>query len=189
MAPPSDHWTISRPVFESLLERLGEGGADGAAEYEVVRRKLIAFLDRRGALAPDTAADEVLDRVARRIEAGEPIRSLRAFIFGVARHVLMEGARRDSRERSASETLAAIGAHQDSAEAERRLDCLEHCLGALARESRELVELYHGSDEPRPALADRLRLTPGAMRTRVHRLRNDLSGCLARCLEQGRDRA
>jgi DNA-directed RNA polymerase specialized sigma24 family protein len=184
---PSDPWTISRGALESLLVRLAEGGASGAVQYEVVRRKLIRFLELRGAAWPESAADEALDRVARKVEAGEPIQNLRAYIFGVARHVLLEGARRDRRERLAHDAWAGTGEPDGAAEAERRLQCLEGCLRELPAESRALVEGYHaraGTREDREALARRFGLTPGALRTRMHRLRNELASCLERCLQK-----
>lgn len=185
MASPSDRWTISRAALQSLLDRLGQDGADGAAEYERVRRKLIGFLELRGSLAPEATADETLDRVARKLEEGERVESMRAYVFGVARYVLLEEQRRGMREGAARRAWALLEADQRDAAAERRLRCLEGCLGRLPAESRDLVERYHGHSGPvdRVELAHRFGTTPGALRVKMHRLRNQLGACLGRCLE------
>jgi DNA-directed RNA polymerase specialized sigma24 family protein len=186
MATPSDRWTLNQSALASLIERLGQGDA---REYEVVRRKLIAFLDLRGAARPEVAADETLDRVARKIEEGVAIESLRAYVFGVARRVLLESERRERRERIVQETWVLLHHEPDASDAEtqRRLACLGKCLKKLSAENRALIEAYHGSTRGparsgREALAARLGLSEGALRTRAHRIRNELGACARRCL-------
>lgn len=185
MATPSDRWTLDRTALASLIARLD--GSD-AREYEVLRRKLIGFFDLRGIAGPDAAADETLDRVARKLQRGEPVQSLRAYVFGVARKVLLERLRREHRESVVQETWILL--HGDPGaphETERRLACLEKCLDALSPENRALVEAYHGlgggADESRRALAAKLGVSGTALRTRVHRLRNALGACLRTCLD------
>ena len=186
MATPSDRWTLNQSALASLIERLGQGDA---REYEVIRRKLIAFLDLRGAARPEGAADETLDRVARKLEEGVAIQSLRAYVFGVARRVLLESERRERRERIVQETWVLLRHEPDASDAEtqRRLVCLEKCLEKLSSEDRALIETYHGGTRGtarsgRVALADRLDLSDGALRTRAHRIRNELGACARQCL-------
>jgi DNA-directed RNA polymerase specialized sigma24 family protein len=178
MATPEGRWTLNPTALASLIERLGAGDPQ---EYETIRRKLIGFLELRGALRPEVAADETLDRVARKLEAGERIENLRAFVFGVARHVLLEGDRRERRERVSRETWVLLRSDPGAdAETERLFACLEHCLKALTPENRALIEGYHGctSRADRVALGARLKVSDAALRTRAHRIRNELSACL-----------
>jgi len=186
MATPSDRWTLNQTALASLIERLGRGDA---REYEVLRRKLIAFLDLRGAARPEVAADETLDRVARKLEDGVAIESLRAYVFGVARRVLLESERRERRERIVQEAWVLLHREPDApdAETQRRLACLDKCLRSLAAENRAIIEAYHGSAGGslrggRVDLAARLNLSEGALRTRAHRIRNELGACARRCL-------
>ena len=186
MATPSDRWTLNQTALASLIERLGRGDA---REYEVLRRKLIAFLDLRGAARPEVAADETLDRVARKLEEGVAIESLRAYVFGVARRVLLESERRERRERIVQEAWVLLHREPDApdAETQRRLACLDTCLRSLSAENRAIIEAYHGSAGGslrggRVALAARLNLSEGALRTRAHRIRNELGACARRCL-------
>jgi DNA-directed RNA polymerase specialized sigma24 family protein len=186
MATPSDRWTLSQSALASLIERLGQGDA---REYEILRRKLVAFLDLRGAARPEVAADETLDRVARKLQEGVAIESLRAYVFGVARRVLLESERRERRERIAQEAWVLLH-HEPEApdeETRARLECLEKCLRSLSTENRAIIEAYHGSAGGslrggRVALAARLNLSVGALRTRAHRIRNELGACARRCL-------
>jgi DNA-directed RNA polymerase specialized sigma24 family protein len=184
MATPTDRWTLNRSALESLIERLGQGDA---REYETIRRKLIGFLDLRGAARPDALADETLDRVARKLEDGVAIENLRAYVFGVARLVLLESARREQRERMVQETWALLRGDQADEETQRRFACLERCLDELSAENRALIEAYHGDEDGaggRAALAARLDLPDTALRMRAHRIRNQLGACLARCLSR-----
>lgn len=182
MATPSDPWTLNRSALASLIERLGPGDA---REYEVIRRKLVAFLDLRGAARPEVAADETLDRVARKLQEGVAIQSLRAYVFGVARLVLLESERRERRDRVSRETWVLLRSEPAAdQETERRFACLERCLKELSPENRALIEAYHGSTSrnDRAALGARLEVSEAALRTRAHRIRNELGACLGRCL-------
>jgi len=185
MATPSDPWTLDRAALASLIARLDAGEA---REYEVIRRKLVAFLDLRGAAHAEAAADETLDRVARKLQEGEPVQNLRAYVFGVARRVLLECERRERRDRVTQRTWVLLhGSPATDAETERRFACLEKCLGALSAENRALVEAYHGAgggaaQDVRAALAARIGISGTALRTRAYRLRNELGACLRGCL-------
>lgn len=188
MATPSDRWELGRDALAALVERLGTGGA---GEYETLRRKLIGFFDLRGAGSPEVAADETFDRVARKLQDGTPVQNLRAYVFGVARRVLLEGERRERRDRVAQETWVLLhGEPGPDAATEERFACLERCLAALPAEARALIEAYHGkgggtAPADRAALAARLGLSDAALRTRAHRIRNELAACLGRFLARG----
>ena len=57
------------------------------------RQKLLKFFEWRGATAPEDHADEVLNRLARKIEHGEALRDLSSYSVGVARMMLLEISR------------------------------------------------------------------------------------------------
>ena len=69
---------------------------------------------------------------------------------------------------------------------ERRLDCLDRCLRALALHNRRLLLRYHhgaGREkiESREHLADELKIPLNALRIRVYRIRSGLEACVAEC--------
>jgi DNA-directed RNA polymerase specialized sigma24 family protein len=188
MATRSSPWTLGPAALASLIDRLGAGDP---REYEVVRRKLIAFMSWRGVTQPEAAADETLDRVARKLEEGLEIEgeNIRAYVFGVARRVVLEVGRQERRNHAVQEAWALLNRQADAEEGERRLACLERCLAGLSPEDRAIVEAYHGPGEEsahhrRSALGGRLGLTGGALRIRVFRIRNRLADCRGRCLQR-----
>jgi len=185
-------WALSDEGLRRLLDRLGASPEESGAVYERLHGQLVDFFDWRGVPEAETAADETLDRVARRLTEGEEVRQLRSYTYGVARHVMQERLRDQLRERQAARSARALadGVAAGAASAEERQDCLVRCLGELADDERELVVAYYRTSGPLPVLdrrglAARLGLSAGALRTRAHRLRLRLEECLRGCLHEG----
>ena len=61
--------------------RLDANPEQAAEEYEELRRRLIRFFEWRGARFPDEHADEVLNRLARKLVEGVAVHSF--FDFGL----------------------------------------------------------------------------------------------------------
>jgi DNA-directed RNA polymerase specialized sigma24 family protein len=183
-ARSSDTWTLHRAALAALVERLGPA-EEGARAYETLRRKLIAFLDWRGAAQPEAAADETLDRVARKLEEGVPIANMRAYALGIARHVLQEAERRERREHALHRSWSELRHDGGGSEEGESLQCLARCLGALSADDRALIVRYHRADdgESREAMARQLGLSYGTLRTRAHRIRTALARCIVGCLD------
>jgi RNA polymerase sigma factor (sigma-70 family) len=194
MSPrPQGGWTLTPQAFERLLGRLAAEPEAGAREYDAIRRKLALFFAMRGAPAAEELADESLDRLARRLDEGEPVDNVRAYVIGVAKRVLMEEAKRRGRERTYVDGhhMPAGPADADEELAERRSRCLQRCLGELPAESRALiVDYYRGEGaaylKERKALAERLGISYVALKTRAHRVRNRLEECLRECASGAR---
>src|SRR5438876_789374 len=85
-------WAPDAGTFHRLLVWLDEGVDSDGRRYVDMRRRLVAYFQRRGATAPDEAADETLNRVARRldeagaIDDGPPAR----YCYITAKFVLLE---------------------------------------------------------------------------------------------------
>src|SRR5947207_2231102 len=85
-------WQLTQPVFRRLLRWLDQGPGSEGQQYLEMRRRLVAYFDRKNCSAPDDLADETLNRVARRLEeeghleAETPAR----YCYIVARFVFME---------------------------------------------------------------------------------------------------
>jgi DNA-directed RNA polymerase specialized sigma24 family protein len=188
MTLSADRSSLTPDVFERFLGHLGQDRATAAAEYLRIRDKLAEFFAWRGSRWPEDHADQTLDRLARRLDEGACVAHLRAYAYGVARHVLLESARNERRRHAALQGVPAPPwpAGDEAVVRERRSVCLKHCLAALPPDSRELVVEYHlGQEgslfERRRLLAERLGIAPGALRTRVHRIRARLEACLKGC--------
>jgi DNA-directed RNA polymerase specialized sigma24 family protein len=182
-------WSLNRQAFDRLLKRLHADAETAAAQYELLRRKLIVYFELQRHTLPEMLADETLDRVARKLELGEVIQNVNAYSYGVARHILLEVARRQVRERVVLETLHAVQPENAPEVVEARVQCLERCLRELPEESRRLiVEYYQGAGvvhlEGRKELAKRLGLSYITLRTRAHRTRVQLEACMRACLDK-----
>jgi len=189
VCPRQTGWTLTAEAFDALLGSLSADATEAAQRYEHLRTALVKFFEWRGGRAPEEQADVVLDRLARKVLAGEPIDDITGFCHGIARHVLLEGFKErvheplDDRVASSGAPDAADGDH------ERQLACLDRCMGALAAAEREFALEYH---RPRGAekilvhrsLAARLGLGPAALRVRAHRLRTKLEGCVLTCVDE-----
>jgi DNA-directed RNA polymerase specialized sigma24 family protein len=186
--------------FEALLRQLGSDREQAGHAYEELRRRLVTVFAYRGCVAPDVLADETLDRVARKVSeaASADWRDLRPFVFGVAWNVARESFR-TMRTVSVDELDPADTRRPGTSIAvERRHACLDSCLTRLRSDERRLVLDYFQADRQekiaiRSAMATRLRITPNALRIRVHRVTATLAACMRQCLElamsDGLDRA
>lgn len=184
-AAPGPSTALEREALSTLLVFLGRGREDGAA-FERMRQRLIRFFHWKGAAEAESLADEVLDRVARKLAGGVKIErdDPAAYVLGVARLVYLEAVKREARARRQLDRAAAAGeaAPPDPGE-EARLHALEACLGRMSGEERALVLDYHreagqaGIDR-RQALARERGIAVNALRIRIHRLRQRLARCV-----------
>src|SRR5262249_43920389 len=172
-ASGSGQHTVSQGAFDRLLDKLGPDREAAAREYERLHCRLVDFFEGRNAPTPEELADETLDRVARKLEQGEPVEHLRAYAYGVAKLVCLEAHRRKQREQAALEELPATLTSAAGPQTEERVAALQQCLAALPEESRRMiVRYYEGSGSPvgtRKALADRLGLSYATLKTRTYR--------------------
>jgi DNA-directed RNA polymerase specialized sigma24 family protein len=180
-------WSLSAKALEGLLERLGPDRETAGCEYQALWERLVDYFGWKGAREPEVAADETLDRVARRLEQGEAIHRFGAYTFGVARRVLFEKLRLQSREQRASADAALVSAGHAPADEEARTACLMRCLERLPVEERSLIVAYYQgggrSLTSRKLLAERLGMPYATLKTRAHRLRIRLEACLRSCCE------
>jgi DNA-directed RNA polymerase specialized sigma24 family protein len=162
-----------------------------------MRRRLVAYFDRRNRPAPDELADETLNRICRTLEESGTIatRPPARYCYVVARFVLLEDFRRERKQMPASEHRAAealragirlVDPDEQAVIRERRLDCLDSCLQQLKPEQRELVVEYYRDEnrqkiERRRRLASDLGITMNALAIRVCRIRDTLMTCVEDC--------
>ena len=135
-----EKWRLTREGFNKFLSVLDTDREASARKYELLRSKLITYFDWRDCPFPEDHADDALNRVVRKLDAGEDIRDVSTYVFGIARMMLLEIARVSKRERLAF-TQLPTAASEDSVpdENEQRIECLKECLAALPERSRELL--------------------------------------------------
>jgi DNA-directed RNA polymerase specialized sigma24 family protein len=183
-------WELTRGALERLLARLDTDPSAAGEKYEHLRRALLKFFSMHGTPEPESSVDETLDRLARRLDAGEPIDDAPSFAYGVARLVRFERHRQSSAVPTTTDEGLVARAGAPEAEAEEARDgCLQHCLGHLSPHERDLIVGYYvgaGREriEGRARLAAARGLSENALRHRAQRLRDSLRTCASRCLEQ-----
>lgn len=185
---------LTREGFEALLTLLDPDRDRAGEKYEALRRRLLKFFEWKGARGAEEMADETLDRVCRRIAAGEAIRAEDPgqYALGVARNVLRESWKRDARQPVEGlgdpDRVAAFGGSGEAELVDRRFECLQSCLAALPSETARLVLEYYGGGGgsrilQRRGLATTLGIAGSALRLRLHRIRSRLEGCVSRCMD------
>lgn len=184
----ADHLTADR--FDGLLRALSEDARDAADRYALLSRRLEAYFRWQGCADGQHLADQVMDRLARRLAEGEAVVNITSYALGMARLVAKEAHAREMRERRVASQFVLMpssGQADDSA-----LTCLEGCLGRLSSDRREHLLAYYTADrsriDERRRLAQRLGVSPLALRNRMLRLRQTLEGCVARCLSKRAER-
>ena len=190
-------WPLTESAFQRLLGWLDEGADSDGQKYLEMRRRLVAYFDRKNCSTPDELADETLNRVARRLEEEGAIETdaPARYCYTLARHLFMEhlrGARRsdalieEMRRQSRGGEMPESGADDDSEIREKMLSCLEQCTAKLETLNREIITRYYTGKERvkienRRALAEELGVTANALRIRACRIRDRLEECVRRC--------
>jgi len=187
-APPKKEWVLTKEAFDRFLATLDVDREKAGVKYESVRLKLLKYFQWRGSDACDMETDETINRVARRIDEGENIYNLNAYLYGVAKLVHSESVRRRNRQAELDEAsrLEAAPVEVDSDVSERQ-GCLERCLGYLTDDDRETITEYYQFEkgkkiEHRKQLAARFGISLNALRIKAHRQRVNLEACVRECL-------
>lgn len=184
--------------FEVLLRRLDPDRDLAGARYEQLRRRLVTVLTYRGCTHAEEVADETMDRVARRLseipqgtEIGDPAR----FVFGVAWNVAREWIRR---QRTVPLPDGWDPADLGEADVSARTSdlghgCLDRCLRCLPVQDKDIVLTYYQEEglakiRHRAMVARHLKISPNALRLRIHRVTLRLRECVFHCVDTARPR-
>ncbi len=179
--------TITQEQFESLLTWLGKDRDSAARRYQTIHAGLVRIFVSKGFNDAEDLADETINRVMVRLPQirgsyiGEP-----AYYFrGVAKNIIRESLRRKEVSGSLKEARfdPVEGIPEDT---KPDLNCLDHCLERLPAQKKDLIldyYLYEGHKKIRhhKNMADQLRITEGAFRSRAHQIRLKLQNCMQQC--------
>ena len=189
--------TLSQELLQTLLAHLDPSPERAGMLYNRHRQRLVQFFTWERVIDPAALADEVIDRVARRLHDGEVIPRLGAYFLGVARLVALEDHRRAEQIgttlREYQRQVRQQQGPAPAAETQMALSCLDECLARLSPDRRAFILEYYGGDPgtriaTRQRLGERLGLQPGALRNRALRLRESLERCVAQCCAPDRHR-
>jgi len=191
-APPRQKWTLTKEAFAKMLAALDPDADLAGEKYLVIGRNLVRFFEGRGCQFADDHADEVINRVAKKVGEGEAIRDINAYCYGVARMLLLEVFKDQARQANALNEMSRHVIQSGPEELDgsgERLECLNGCLEKLPSEGRRLVLGYYQGDkqsriENRKRLTISLGIPNQALRSRAVRLREKLEACLSICLKK-----
>lgn len=204
-APPRDDRReeqrgLGRLAFTRLLDWLDDGTASNGETYLEMRRRLVAYFERRNRFAADELADETFNRIGRTLKRDGAIATTppARYCYVVARFVFLEDVRRERRQpRSHDQRADAWSGYQapsfDEDEPvllrERRLECLDRGLAELPPAQRALVlEYYREAGQQRIArrrnIAERLGITMNALGIRACRIRAALEARVTACVKE-----
>jgi len=196
-------WVLTTDAFELLLSALDPNREQAGVKYEQIRRKIIRKLEFEGSSVPEEHADEVFNRVARRLVEGERLdaESPDGYFLQTARFVLSETRRSGKRHRVSGLDDLAVGEEpslnpfeeierlEDKIRRESGLIAIEKCRQELSAEDRRIYDIYEfGSGreriERRQKLADELGEKIENLRLIVFRVGKKLFQCAEKQLEK-----
>jgi len=193
---PKSSWSLTADSLDGFLRWLDDGTDSSGQSYLEMRRRLIAYFDRKNCLNADDLADETLNRVARRLEEEKSIETETPakYCYTVARFVFMESLRaRDKKSESIDEIsrdeefrIASKNGADEREEKEKMLDCLDKCSNELDLANRDLIFRYYFGEERvkienRRSIAATLGISVNALSIRACRIRDKLEACVRRC--------
>lgn len=149
-------WILTADAFALMLSALHPDPEQAGLRYEQIRRKIIRKLEFEGSFEPEEHADEVFNRVARRITEGERLEaeSPDGYFLQTARFVLSESRRTGRAHRVSGLDDLAIGEEpslnpvEETERLEERirrelgLGAIEKCRNELPEEDRRIYDIY-----------------------------------------------
>ena len=164
----------------------GVAGEAGLARRFRERVRLFALRRLHDPAAAEDVAQETLRRVLEACRANrlENPAALPAFVFQTAQHICLQHFRSTKREGRALLRLSGEDpAHHDthplvSLIGEERRAAVREALGRLSPKDRDLLRMVYYEEVESRALAERLGVTPGALRVRKHRVLGKLAALL-----------
>jgi DNA-directed RNA polymerase specialized sigma24 family protein len=171
--------------FEKLLLWLESDRDEAGQKLKLIQTRLTRIYVSRGCVAAESLADEVVNRVAVRIDKvrqnyPDALLCCLAFVDNVYREYL--------REQQMMAAAVPPPTPRPAEELEKEDQCLRECMGELNPRERDLLTRYFQGDKGtrianRKKLAKDLGLSPNALRLQAHRLRKRVRLCLRKCLE------
>ncbi len=182
-------WELTGAAFDHLLAALSEDREEAGEKYLRLIKNLVRYFEVRGLSNAEFAADEVMNRLARKLEAGKRLENVNTYALGIARMLSLE--LRKSPEQKISNELPEIGVlpvEETKSKSERELSCLDKCLNNIPSIKKEIIIGYYQGErrikiENRKTMAEKLGIPQNALRSRAVRLRGRLEQCITKCMQ------
>lgn len=182
-------WELTETAFNKLLAALSENRDQAGEKYLLLSKNLRRYFEVRGITGAENAADEVINRLAKKLESGKQLENVNTYALGIARLVTLE--LRKSPEQKTSNELPEIATEpieENEPESAAELSCLNSCLDEITAEKKEIIVGYYKGErrekiENRKNIAEKLGIPQNALRSRAVRLRGKLEACIKKCMQ------
>lgn len=183
---------IPTESFEEILAWLNPDREVAATMYVQLHKDLSNIFKWRGFNDTEGLADEVFDRVAKKLHEVRPTYKgdPRLYFRAVANNLVKENLKKIKTHVSLQrvdlpDPRSIEGAEDETADME---ECLQSCLQNLSAENRELIVGYYAKEKQakidhRSELAQRFGISVETLRVKVYRIRVYLQECIGRCLD------
>lgn len=183
-------WELTGTAFENLLAAFASDREIAGEKYVRLRNNLVRYFEVRGIFGAGSGADEVINRLARKLESGESLENINTYALGIARMLTLE-LRRSPGQKTSSEIpeIAIPPIEEDRQTQAPKLTCLNKCLTEIPAEKKEIIVGYYRGErrekiENRIKLAEELGIAQNALRNRAVRMRNRLESCIKKCVQK-----
>lgn len=193
---------LTQESLDAFLRWLDPDPEKAAEKYNYLHLLLSKFFEWKGGLSPNDLADETITRVVNKNFEGEQIHSIEGYALGVARIVLKEHWKDRVRMLVSVDELPPLKQPvDDPAKSEEELElavdrrqlqkCFRQCFMSLPPDHRELLIGYYPREKParikkRKEMAERMGISPNALRLQVFKIKLELRQCLNGCLQKFR---
>ena len=179
--------SIGKP-FDILLFALAAERDLAGQKYILLRNNLVRFFEIRGFSSAEDLADEVINRLAKKLEGDGSLDNPQLYAVGIARMIVLETRKKPKEIDELPEICVDPEMLEEDGD-EKKMECLERCLTQLPKENREIILGYYQGEkrekiEHRRKLAEKLAIPQNALRNRAVRLRNKLENCIKNCLRK-----
>lgn len=183
-------WELTENALNGLLAALAEDRSQAGKKYLLLCKNLQRYFEVRGFSASQSAADEVINRLARKLESGQTIENVNTYALGIARLYSLELRRSPEQKTSGDLPELSVPPVEQASETDQNLVCLDKCLNEIPAEKKEIIVGYYRGErrekiENRRKMAEKLGLRQNALRSRAVRLREKLASCIRKCLQTG----
>jgi RNA polymerase sigma factor (sigma-70 family) len=137
-------------------------------QVALLRAKLSRYFAWRHGASPEEMVSETLCRALTQISKGAAVPNLDSFCYGIASNILREGWKRKPEGELTDDLPGPDTAPAGQLCATEQSLLLEECLRMLSADERALLKQYFWED--RKQVAERLNISPTALRIRVFRI-------------------